>query len=172
VKLRQALVVTALTASTIVVPSALGAGFQAFASCPEVGQVSYSISNGAQSWLPTNLVSDYLKGPGTISYSKSATSTVSASVAGTTSAEAGIIFAKASVSLTVTVGGSYSKADTWSYSKPVPSGQTKRLRQYKEGRSFTVKKTEIVAPCGVKTLWTRNFNAPVKSPTYKWDLSS
>jgi hypothetical protein len=162
----------ALTVTAFAVPTLTGLGAQAFAACPEVGQVFYSISNGATTWKATNLRSDYLTGPGTITYSKSTTSTVSASLTGTTSAEAGIIFAKASVSLSVTVGGSYSKSDTWSYAAAVPSGQTKRLQQYKDARSFTVKKTHIIPPCNSKTDWTKNVTAPVKNNTYKWALSS
>lgn len=171
-KLRRATAVALMAASVTIAPAALGGGAQALAACPEVGNVYYSISNGAKSWLKTNLRSDYLRGPGTITYNKTATSSVNASVSGTTSAEAGVVFAKASVSLSVTVGGSYSKSDSWSYAAHVAAGQTKRLQQFKESRSFTAKKTRIVAPCDTKTEWTRKFNAPVKRATYKWQLTN
>jgi hypothetical protein len=171
-RFRSLITAGSLTVSAFVVPALTGLGAQAFAVCPEVGEVSYTITNGAKAWKATNLRSDYLTGPGTITYSKNTTATVSASLTGTTSAEAGIIFAKASASLSVTVGGSYSWSDVWSYSAVVPSGQTKRLQQYKDSRSFTVKKTQIIAPCNVRTVWTKNVTAPVKNHVYKWALSS
>jgi hypothetical protein len=149
------------------------AGTPAAAACAEVGQISYAVSSPAKTWLPTNLRSDYLKGPGTITYSKTTTSTVSASITGTTSVEAGVIFAKASASIGVTVGGSYSKSGSWSYSATVPKGETKRLQQHKEGRQFTVKKKRIVAPCNVQAVWTKTVKAPVTSnATYLWKLTS
>ncbi|MBB5851743.1 hypothetical protein ACFQ05_00550 [Amycolatopsis umgeniensis] len=156
-----------------VAPAALGAGAQSLAiqPCPEVNDPpDYTISNGAKAWMKTNLRSDYLRGPGTITYNKTTTSSVNASITGTTSAEAGVIFAKASVSLAVSVGASYSKADSWSYAATVPAGKTLRLQQYKEGRSFTVQKYRIVPPCKVKYLWTKKAVAPVKSPSYLWQL--
>src|SRR5205085_2653779 len=101
---------------------------------------------------------------------KTTTGTVSGSVTGTASAEAGVIFAKASVSIGVTVGASWSKSDTWSYSKPVPSGKTARLVMWHESRKMTVTKKQIVAPCNVKTVWTRSAQAPVKANLNVWDL--
>jgi hypothetical protein len=88
----------------------------------------------------------------------------------TVSAEAGVVFAKASTSLGVTVGASYSNAGTWSYSKPVPSGRTARLVRYRESRRFTVKKTRIVAPCNVQTVYIANVNAPRRANINVWDL--
>ena len=170
-RIRTAVTSTALAFTATIAPAAVGLGAQAFAACPEVGQVYYSISNGKKDWKPTNLRSDYLTGPGAISYTKSATSETNASLTGTTTAEAGAIFAKASVSLGVQVGKSWSKSDTWSYRADVPAGQTRRLQQYKEARAFTVKKTTIVAPCNVKTVWTKNVVAPVKNNNFLWQLA-
>ncbi len=142
----------------------------ASAACPEVGQVHYSFSNKSVSRRASNLKSDYLRGPGTITYSTTKTATVTASMTATVSAEAGVVFAKASTSLGVTVGASYSKAGTWNYSKPVPSGTTARLVRYRESRKFTVKKTRIVAPCTVQTVYIANVNAPRASDINVWDL--
>ncbi|MEV8510908.1 hypothetical protein [Dactylosporangium sp. NPDC051484] len=142
----------------------------AFAACPEVGQVSYSFSSVTTSKILSNLRSDYLAGPGTITYTKTTTGQVSASMTATVSAEAGIVFAKASASIGVTVGASWSKSDTWSYSKPVPAGKTARLVMWHESRKFVVKKTQIVAPCNVKTVYTETVNAPLTSNINVWDL--
>ncbi|ONI76067.1 hypothetical protein ALI144C_35800 [Actinosynnema sp. ALI-1.44] len=171
-RVRSLVTATGLAVSGLLAPAVVGAGFQASAACPEVGQVSYSFSGVSKAWLPTSLRSDYLTGPGSITFSRNTTSSVNASITGTTSAEAGVIFAKASVSIGITVGASYSRSDTWSYTANVPSGQTKRLQQFKEARKMTVKKTQIVAPCNVKTVWTKTATAPVKSNTYKWTLVS
>lgn len=172
-RFRSVAVSVLLGCALCVAPAALGAGAQSLAiqPCPEVNDPpGYQISNGAKAWMKTNLRSDYLRGPGTITYNKTTTSTVNASITGTTSAEAGVIFAKASVSLSVTVGASYSKADSWSYAATVPAGKTMRLQQYKEGRSFTVLKYRIVPPCKVKNLWTKKATAPISSPSYLWQL--
>jgi len=174
-RLRSIAASVLLACSFGVVPAALGAGPQSFAlyPCPEVRDPpDYAISNGSRTWMATNLRSDYLRGPGTITYSKTATSTVNASITGTTSAEAGVIFAKASVSLAVSVGASYSKSDTWSYAATVPAGKAMRLQQYKEGRAFTVRKYHIVPPCTTKYLWTKKVSAPVKNASYLWQLVS
>jgi hypothetical protein len=142
----------------------------AFAACPEVGDVYYYFTNVTKSRLLSNLRSDYLRGPGTITYTKTTTGTVQASVTATVSAEAGIVFAKASASIGVTVGGSWSKSDTWSYSKPVPSGKTARLVMWHESRKFTVTKKKIVAPCNVRTVYTSTVNAPRSANINVWDL--
>lgn len=142
----------------------------AFAACTEVGQVFYSFSNVTTSRLLSNLRSDYLRGPGTITYTKTTTGTASASMTGTVSAEAGVVFAKASASIGVTVGGSWSKSDTWSYSKPVPSGTTARLVMWHESRKFTVKKERVVAPCNLQTVYVETVNAPRTANINVWDL--
>ena len=142
----------------------------AVASCPEVGNVYYSFSNVSKTSKATNLKSDYLKGPGTISYSKNKTGTVSATITGTTSAEAGVIFAKASVSIGVSVGKTWSRGDTWTYTKSVPKGKTARLVMYHETRSMTVKKTRIQGPCKVVTVWTKRVKAPRKANLNVWKL--
>ncbi len=163
---RLALGLVGLLSSAAVIAPAV----PAHASCPEVGQVYYTFSNASTSRIASNLKSDYLAGPGTINYNQTKTMTVSASMTATVSAEAGVVFAKASASLGVTVGASYSKSGSWSYSKPVPSGKTARLVRYRESRKFTVKKTRLVAPCNVQTVYTATVNAPRSSDINVWDL--
>lgn len=172
-RLRSVAAVVLLACASGVVPAVTGAGPQALAlyPCPEVRDPpDYTFSGSSRSWLATNLRSDYLRGPGTITYNKTATSTVNASITGTTSAEAGVIFAKASVSLAVSVGASYAKSDSWSYASTVPAGKVLRLQQYKEARTFTVRKYRIVPPCTTKYLWTKKVSAPVKNASYLWQL--
>ncbi len=160
-----------LTLASLVSSMAVAASpVPASAVCPEVGQVYYSFSNKSVSRRASNLKSDYLRGPGTITYNETKTATVTASMTASVSAEAGVVFAKASSSLGVTVGASYSKAGTWIYSKPVPSGRTARLVRYRESRRFTVKKTKIVAPCNVQTVYTATVDAPRAADINVWDL--
>ncbi len=174
-RLRSVAVSVLLGCAVVVAPAALGAGAGALAiqPCPEVNDPpDYIISNGSRAWMATNLRSDYLRGPGTITYNKTTTSTVNASITGTTSVEAGVIFAKASASLSVSVGASYSKSDSWSYAATVPAGKVMRLQQYKEGRAFTVQKYKIVPPCKTKYLWKKKVTAPVRNASYLWQLVS
>ena len=105
---------------------------------------TYSITGKSFTYYPTNVYSawaSFRKG-GTINYSSAKTLSVSASVTATVSAEAGVIFAKASTSLGITVGGSYSHSKTWSYTANVPA-TTKykyRLHAYRYAANFTVTK--------------------------------
>lgn len=141
----------------------------ASASCLEVGNVYYSFKNVKTS-KATNLKSDYLKGPGTISYSMNKTGTVSATITGTTSVEAGVILAKASAFIGVSVGKTWSRGDTWTYTKSVPKGKTARLVIFHETRSMTVTKTRIEGPCRVVKVWTKNVKAPRKANLNVWKL--
>ena len=159
------------TATAVVAPTVSGADAPAFASCPEVGQVSYKFSGISRDWLATNLHSDYLTGPGSITYSKERTSTVTGTYHGTGKVEVDLIVVKFGAEAGPAVSYSVAKSATWSYRAEVPAGKTKRLQQYKEARSFTVQKRQIVAPCNVKTIWNRKFTAPLKSNTYRWALA-
>ena len=136
----------------------------------------YSISNRAYTYYPTNVYSAWasFRHGGTINYSQTKTMTVSASVTATVSAEAGIIFAKASTSLGITVGGSYAKSSTWSYTASVPA-TTKykyRLHAYRYAVSFTVNK-KLLNPgnCTYRQAAgfpSRVYHAPPKSSSNKY----
>jgi hypothetical protein len=149
-----------------------GPATTATASCPEVGQVYYSFTNKSTTRILSNKRSDYLVGPGTINYTSSTTATANASMTGTVAAEAGIVFAKASASLGVTVGGSWAKGGSWSYTKPVPKGKTARLVMWHESRSFTVTKKRIVAPCKLVTVYSSRVKAPRKANINVWALQN
>ena len=155
-------------AGTFVTPAAA-----AFASnCDAVGDVYYSFTSVTTSHLLSNLRSDYLVGPGSITYSRSTTAEVSASMTASVSAEAGIVFAKASVSLGVTVGASWSATGTWSYTKSVPKGTTARLVMWHDSRSFVVTKTRMEAPCKAVVIYKTTVNAPLKSSINVWNLQN
>jgi hypothetical protein len=167
--LRAFVAAAALGAACLV---AVGPAGPAAAVCPEVGNVYYTFSQVSTSRKMSNLRSDYLKGPGTISYSKSKTAEVNASMSASVEAEAGVVFAKASASIGTSVGASWSKSGTWSYSKDVPAGKTAQLVMYHTTKKFVVTKKKIVAPCTLVTVYTSSVNAPVKTSTANvWDLN-
>ncbi|MFB9906360.1 hypothetical protein [Allokutzneria oryzae] len=172
IRIRSAAASAALACAAVLAPAVTGLGAQAFAACPEVGQTSYAATDIAKAWLPTNLTSDYLVGPGAIGIDRKAKSRAKAALAGITPDEAKSVFGRTKRSLTVAVGVSYSRSQHWAYSAEVPAGQTRRLQHFKEARSFTVKKTTIVAPCKVKTLWTKQIVAPVMNDSFRWGLVS
>jgi hypothetical protein len=99
----------------------------------------YTFAKKQVSLRPTNLYSPYQTG-GTISYSKTITASASYSATATVSAEAGVVFAKASTSLGVTVGATYSSSGSFTNTLNVPAGQRRRMRLFQASRSFTVTK--------------------------------
>lgn len=135
----------------------------ASAYCTEVGNVYYSFGSPTTVWKATSLKSSYITGPGTITFTKGRTWTVSASMTATVSAEAGVVFAKASTSLGVTVGASYAGTLGWAYALNVGAGKTMAMQQYKSARKFLVTKKTIVAPCDVKVVYSSTPTAPVAS---------
>jgi hypothetical protein len=67
-----------------------------------------------------------------------------------------VIFASASATFGITVGGSYSKSDSWSYQLKVPADNKNRYRlhQYHYSLTFKVmKKHWNTRSCDYKTAW-------------------
>ncbi|HEX2689010.1 MAG TPA: hypothetical protein VHN14_20450 [Kofleriaceae bacterium] len=133
----------------------------AHAAC-DTPHTIYQFSSVRKSALMTNVRSAWADGGFTINYQENKTATVNASVTGTVSAEAGIVFAKASASIGVTVGGSWSKSSTWSYSAQVPKGMEGRIVMYRESRAFLVTKKRFQPPCRYVVVYRNaHVNAPV-----------
>jgi hypothetical protein len=134
----------------------------------------YSFTSVARSTRPTNLVSAYITGPGTISYEKSATASVSAAASGAVGVEINAVVAKASVEIGVELSAEKSWAEGFSYSIRVPSGQRRRLRLHQESRSFDVRKqTFNTAQCKYVTAYSaQTANAPRKTLVENWRLES
>jgi hypothetical protein len=171
--------ILAMLASTLVVPVLAAA--PASARCaPPGNDVIYVFKDKSFTYYPTNVHSDWavFRKGGTITYSQTKTMQVSASVTATVSAEAGVVFAKASTSLGVTVGGSKSWTQQWSYSANVPA-DTKhkyRLHAYHYTANFSVMKKHFNgAPsvCGYVNSWSkwqRVTHAPAKASRNVWRL--
>jgi len=171
--------VISLLASTLVVP-ALAAAPASARCAPPGNEVIYVFTNKSFTYYPTNVHSDWavFRKGGSITYSQTKTMQVSASMTATVSAEAGVVFAKASTSLGVTVGGSKSWTQQWSYSANVPADtQHKyRLHAYHYTANFSVmKKTFNGAPsvCNYQNSWKsyqRVTHAPAKASKNVWRL--
>jgi hypothetical protein len=154
-------------------PAPTAAGTDAGCRPPDGNYDLYSFSSVSNATLPSNLYSDYIVGPATITYNQTKTAQVNASMTATVSAEAGIVFAKASASLGVTVGASWSQASSWSYSKSVPAGRTARLRMYHNAKRFTVtKKHWYSTTCSYRVVHTSTVVAPVKPGSNTWNLEN
>lgn len=169
--MKRLLVLVTMLAS-VLVPLGIAAPAQAYCIPPDGTEVIYKFRNKQFVYHPTNLMSNWvvLRNGGSITYQQTTTKEVNASVTATVSAEAGVIFAKASTSLGITVGGSYSKSASWSYTANVPASTTYkyRLHQYHYSVNFEVmKKRWSRATCAYTTnvwsSWQRIKHAPHKS---------
>lgn len=142
----------------------------AAAACPEMGKTFYKIYNGDKVWKKTSLSSSYIKGPGSISLKLGRSWTVSASMTASVTAEAGVVFAKASATLGITVGASYSDTLDKTYTLSVPKGKVRRLQQYKRAYKFGVKKTRLDSKCIARTVYNTTVTAPIASGAEKYFL--
>lgn len=162
-------------ASAMLVGGLVATASPASASCPEVGEKYYKITNKSTVRKSTNLHSEWMYDNlgGTLKYNQSTTAEVNASGTAGVEAEAGAIFAKASASFSVTVGGSWSKSSSWEYEIPAKNkaGKTKvRMTMFHEAKKFKVTKTVIKAPCRVVKVWSKWITAPVKKDSNVWGL--
>lgn len=143
--------------------------------CPAEGENPiYTFTNISRSTRPTNIYSAYITGPGTITYSESKTANVEATASATVEAEAGVVFAKASTSIGVSVTAGRSWTAGFSYTLEVSAGQRRRMRLFQESRTFTVKKqTWNVLQCKFLTNYSgQNANAPRSARVDEWKLES
>ena len=120
---------------------------------------------------PTNVKSAYITGPGTLTYNKNISATVSAGTTTTASADIPLIVTKANASFSKSVTNSRSWSDGFSYSLTVPKGQRRAMRLFQASRSFTVKKETLVSPCSYKVVYTNQLvNLPLASRDDEWKL--
>lgn len=175
--MKKILTAAALVISTLTVPVAVAA--PASARCaPPAEEVIYSFKDKSFTYYPTNVASDWvsLRNGGQINYTKTKTMEVNASATATVQTEANAIFAKASASLGVTVGGSKSWTQQWSYTANVPA-DTKhkyRLHAYHYSANFSVMKKVFNGAPGVCNYqnkwksWQRVTHAPAKASRNVW----
>jgi hypothetical protein len=146
---------------------------------PSAGSPIYSIRNATTVYYPTNVMSSWVYpqyGSISISYSETKTAEMSASVTATVSAEASAVFASASSSLGVTVGGSWSRSSTWSYTMNVDKDPYHWYRGhlYHYSKNFQVmKKSFNYNTCLYVNKWSswQDVNhAPVGTNSNVWKL--
>ncbi|MDT0462827.1 MULTISPECIES: hypothetical protein [unclassified Streptomyces] len=138
----------------------------------------YTIGDKKTVWEPTNVHSDWARPGVTISYAKNKTGSWSATGTVQLGTEAGVIFAKASTSFSVSVGKTWSKSDTWTYSAKVENkrGKTKgRLMMYHEAKGFSVTKYHLEPngrqQCVKHKIWKKTgIIAPAKRNNNLWGI--
>jgi hypothetical protein len=176
--LRASIVVlaTVASASLVTAPTA-----EAVASvpqrCPEVGEKSttFGAKKGYFIGAPVPVFRSGPYGPkgGTMSVAFQAGATVGASVTGTAKSEINGLIAKAEASLSVTLSGSITASTTLTGTFAVSPHKIGNAKPGSDGYKIPWKKTEIVAPCNVKTIGSGTLTAPSLSIRIKyWETSS
>jgi hypothetical protein len=174
-KIASTLITTAVVAGGIVG----GVASPASAACPPDRGTGYRITDKSTVSKPTNLHSEWMYDNlgGNLTYNHTATATVSASGTAGVTAEAGAIFASASVSFSVTVGKTWSKSNSWTYSIPAKNkaGKTKvRMTMFHESKKFKATKFTYYYDGHCKyhesKKWSKWFTAPVKKDANVWGL--
>ncbi|MGW1495763.1 hypothetical protein [Streptomyces sp. NPDC002402] len=124
---------------TLISGGAVAAAQPSYAACAPEKPI-FNITNIQTTYRPTNIKSDFIKGPGTISYSKadSATSTWtgSAGIGG----DIGVIVAKLNLQASGSYAKSWTKTTTWTYTLDIAKGKTQRIRMYHASKSLYVTK--------------------------------
>lgn len=135
-------------------------------------KTAWVISDARWMQQPTNVYSDYIRGPGTISYTKSKTAATGAALSAEVTAEAGVVLAKASTTVGTTVSKTWSHDQSWSYTKPVPAGRVARLMMFHQALQFRASKYRLgLGGCTRAELLSTSVNvAPVAGNANLWDL--
>jgi hypothetical protein len=134
---------TLLAAGTLTVAVAGPAS----AGCPY--ESDWEVYAKTNVWMLTSTYSYWLTGPGSISYSTSATATRGTTKSASISASVSTIIYKAEAKFGMDWSSSTSRSQTWSYNIAVPSGQTARAGIYKRGSRFSVRRWTVGGNCTV-----------------------
>jgi hypothetical protein len=126
----------------------------------------FTFSKVRTTGLLTNIRSEWADQGFTITHTVTKTATVQASLSGQIGVEADFIVVKASGQLGVSVGVSWSKAGSWSYSAKVPPGKEGRIVMYHEARRLAVTKRSLGAHC---SYIVRYRNVPINVPLLQSD---
>lgn len=160
---RGALVLSLASAGTIVVAQPSSA-----ACAPE--KPKFTLSGATASYRPTNIVSDFIQGPGRITYSKTKTAEASWSGSVGVGGDIGPIVAKMTASLEGSYTRGWSKASTWSYSLDIARGKTQRIRMYHASKKVKVsKKTFNTGRCTWRTAYSnKTVDVPKRQNVNVW----
>jgi hypothetical protein len=155
------------------------AAVPASAACAPSPGTGYDIYDKHTVYPGTNLASTWVfdNSDPTVSYNQSSTGSLTASGTAGVTAETSAIFAKASVSFSVTVGKTWSHTDSWNYAlhaKDKPGKVKVRMRLFHEAKKFKVRKYTYYydGHCTFHstTKWRKQFTAPVKRNNNVWGL--
>jgi hypothetical protein len=129
-------------------------------------RIKYEISNPRKGNLLTSARGTWVDSvtvPTEAALTQGHTAEVNASINASETGEAGVIFAKASTQLGITVGGSYSWQTSERYAATVPVGHEGRIVIYRDSREFSVAKKQLTADCRYETVYRKRITAPVRS---------
>lgn len=118
-----------------------------------IAGTTYVMNSRTTGWMPTNVGSTWINGPGLATYSSTVSATSSFTYSGTVSVSANSVVASAEVTFGVDYGTSVSKSNSWSYSLPVPAG--------KQGRILLLKNADKI----VFTKYVDNLNCTTTTTT-------
>jgi hypothetical protein len=135
--------------------------------CPEVGQISTGFG-AKQAYFIAAPVPVFRSGPygprgGSMAVAFQAGATVGASVTGTGKSEINGLIAKAEASLSVSLSASITASTTLTATYNVSPGMIGNAQPGSDGFRIPWKRTEIVAPCTVKTLASGTLTAPSRA---------
>jgi hypothetical protein len=177
----------ALTASTVLLSAAAIGTAQAATAGPHLMRcnpiagtvISSKAISVASAWSPTNLSSNFITGPGTITYTRNATSLTGQQVSAQFSVDEGLLFVSAKETYGLTLQRSHSQTEQWSYAKTVPAGKTERLEQYHQSYEIGIRQTYMGYKkggiCHVYTEISKTGNffpsASASSESFCWALT-
>jgi hypothetical protein len=148
---RKGLMAKGLTLLLAVPAAAVVTAPSSYAACAEVGNVYYTTTQ-SPTYRGDSDTRTYGRSGGTLTIALGESVTTGGSITGTTSAEAGVIFAKASVSVGVTIKKDWTSSVTRSYSWKVPSTQsTGWIEAGHHAYKVSYTKKTLVAPCNLRT---------------------
>ncbi|MGZ0150166.1 hypothetical protein ACXJJ3_24105 [Kribbella sp. WER1] len=170
-RLRRGIAAGVLIATGLVVPGVASAVPAAAKKC-DTGAVYWYTKGGHEVYVGTNLHSDWMEGPGRITYQKTATSESNSSWSGDLGVSIPLVIAEIQSKYAKTVGKSQSVTDSWSYTAEVPSGKVRRLQQLKQSwRVQVVRWKYTTGDCKkTKELSNKTATFPTKNRDYLWIL--
>jgi hypothetical protein len=153
-RLRRGIAAGVLIATGLVVPAAASAAPAVAKKCD------------------TNLYSDWMEGPGRITYQKTATSESNSSWSGDLGVSIPLVIAEIQNKYSKTVGKSHAVTDSWSYTAEVPANKVRRLHQLKQSWRVQVVRWKYTTSDCKKTKEVSNKTAtfPTKNRDYMWIL--
>ncbi|MFD7152963.1 hypothetical protein ACFV9C_00095 [Kribbella sp. NPDC059898] len=169
--LRRGIAAGVLIASGLVVPGVAVATPGVAKKC-DTNTVYWYTRSGHEVYVGTNLHSDWMEGPGRITYQKTATSESNSSWSGDLGVSIPLVIAEIQSKYAKTVGKSQSVTDSWSYTAEVPSGKVRRLQQLKQSwRVQVVRWKYTTSDCKkTKELSNKTATFPTKNRDYMWIL--